>query len=207
MVLSIDLNDVPVENKPPEESASSTDPQPEHPPSHSGSGPVPSAIDADAIDDEVTMLTATEWYLKAWNQPRRRRSLRIPIDENLETNTEHSGAAVEEPIATLCPDCRNSESLMNRMTSGSVIYTRDDDVPTVMDANQPIPEAEKEASDETALICPVCMSTLNEPSSTTCGHLFCSSCIEKAIEKQKKCPTCRKKLTKRNFHRIYLPSE
>ncbi|KAL0905228.1 hypothetical protein M5K25_027417 [Dendrobium thyrsiflorum] len=210
MVLSIDLNEVPPESRQFEESAAPTDLQDEQQASHNGSETVPSAIDADAIDDEVILLTAREWYAEVWSQTRRKRSFTIAIDETLETNAEHSGVAMEEPMPIICPDCRNSASLINRMTDDFVVYTRDD-VPTVKDARQVIPEAEKEASaspaaNESTLICAVCISTLNEPSSTTCGHVFCRGCIENAIKMQKKCPTCRKKLTKRSFHRIYLPS-
>ncbi|PKU85796.1 hypothetical protein MA16_Dca012452 [Dendrobium catenatum] len=91
MVLSIDLNEVSPESRQFEESAAPTDLLDEHPASHNGSGTVPSAIDADAIDDEVTLLTASEWYAEVWSQIRRKRSLSIAIDETLETNAEHSG--------------------------------------------------------------------------------------------------------------------
>ncbi|XP_028556529.1 uncharacterized protein LOC110103983 [Dendrobium catenatum] len=130
MVLSIDLNEVSPESRQFEESAAPTDLLDEHPASHNGSGTVPSAIDADAIDDEVTLLTASEWYAEVWSQIRRKRSLSIAIDETLETNAEHSGVAMEEPIPIICPDCHNSAILMNRMTDDFVVYTRDD-VPTV----------------------------------------------------------------------------
>ncbi|KAE8806526.1 E3 ubiquitin-protein ligase BRE1A [Hordeum vulgare] len=54
--------------------------------------------------------------------------------------------------------------------------------------------------------CPVCLNKLVEPSTTKCGHIFCTECIKQAIQFQKKCPTCRKALRKNNFHRIYLPN-
>ncbi|NDW60396.1 hypothetical protein G0P98_28610, partial [Yangia sp. PrR004] len=40
---------------------------------------------------------------------------------------------------------------------------------------------------------------------TVCGHIFCQNCIKAAIQAQKKCPTCRKKLTAGQQHRVYLP--
>ncbi|PKA60944.1 Peroxisome biogenesis factor 10 [Apostasia shenzhenica] len=49
------------------------------------------------------------------------------------------------------------------------------------------------------------MSTLKEPSSTICGHVFCHECITMAVNKLKKCPTCRRKLNKKSIHRIFLP--
>lgn len=35
-------------------------------------------------------------------------------------------------------------------------------------------------------------------------HVFCEECIRMAIRAQKRCPTCRKNLTVRQLHRIYL---
>ncbi|XP_031474402.1 E3 ubiquitin-protein ligase CIP8-like [Nymphaea colorata] len=55
------------------------------------------------------------------------------------------------------------------------------------------------------LTCAICMDTMKEETSTLCGHIFCHSCITSAINLQKKCPTCRRKLSTNNIHRIYLP--
>ncbi|XP_017044080.1 E3 ubiquitin-protein ligase complex slx8-rfp subunit rfp2 [Drosophila ficusphila] len=54
--------------------------------------------------------------------------------------------------------------------------------------------------------CPVCMEsvTKREPVSTKCGHVFCRECIQTAISSTHKCPMCNKKLTARQFFRIYL---
>ncbi|XP_037416852.1 probable histone acetyltransferase HAC-like 1 [Triticum dicoccoides] len=59
---------------------------------------------------------------------------------------------------------------------------------------------------EPKFTCPVCISELVDASSTICGHIFCKKCIEASIQFQKKCPTCRTRLTMGNFHRIYLPT-
>ncbi|ONM56187.1 RING/U-box superfamily protein [Zea mays] len=47
---------------------------------------------------------------------------------------------------------------------------------------------------------------MEEPSTTTCGHIFCDTCIKQAIKVQKKCPTCRKGLKMNSVHRIFLPN-
>ncbi|XP_024359581.1 uncharacterized protein [Physcomitrium patens] len=52
--------------------------------------------------------------------------------------------------------------------------------------------------------CAICMDTMKEETSTICGHIFCQSCIQGAINAQKRCPTCRRKLTMKNVHRIYI---
>ncbi|KAF4374608.1 hypothetical protein G4B88_004860 [Cannabis sativa] len=57
-----------------------------------------------------------------------------------------------------------------------------------------------------SFICGICMDQLTEETSTKCGHIFCKICIETAIATQKKCPTCRQKLKKRDTIRVYLPT-
>ncbi|XP_020596845.1 E3 ubiquitin-protein ligase BRE1-like [Phalaenopsis equestris] len=212
MVRNFDLNALPDENGQPEVSDTPSDLQHEHPPSSSGSGPVPSATDADAIDNEAAFQTPPEW-----RAPRRRRTPRILIGEIVRTNAESSGAAVEERMRKLCPDCFESEG---GSVQGPVqivcpdcceLAPSNDGVPTVRKTIQFLPEKEIESSsscspepDENALICAVCMRKVNDPSSTTCGHVFCTKCIEDTVARLKKCPTCRKRLTKSSFHKIFL---
>jgi hypothetical protein len=68
----------------------------------------------------------------------------------------------------------------------------------------PAPPPPPPASEEYRFKCVICMENLKEETSTICGHIFCGACIKGAIQAQKKCPTCRKKLNMKNIHRIYL---
>ncbi|XP_076878596.1 E3 ubiquitin-protein ligase RNF4 [Brachyhypopomus gauderio] len=59
--------------------------------------------------------------------------------------------------------------------------------------------------------CPVCMDAYAEiidsgrlMVSTKCGHLFCSQCIRDSLAMAHTCPTCRKKLTHKQYHPIYI---
>ena len=52
--------------------------------------------------------------------------------------------------------------------------------------------------------CPVCFDIIQRPSVTLCGHVYCTECIGAAVNTTKQCPICRKKLTKRGFHPLYL---
>lgn len=61
-----------------------------------------------------------------------------------------------------------------------------------------------EPPQEPKLICAICMDTMEEETSTICGHIFCRKCIVEAMKMQKKCPTCRKRLANSQIHRIYL---
>uniref|UniRef100_A0A6Q2YLS3 E3 ubiquitin-protein ligase RNF4 n=1 Tax=Esox lucius TaxID=8010 RepID=A0A6Q2YLS3_ESOLU len=59
--------------------------------------------------------------------------------------------------------------------------------------------------------CPVCMDAYAEivesgrlVVSTKCGHLFCSQCLRDSLSRSHTCPTCRKKLTHKQYHPIYI---
>lgn len=40
--------------------------------------------------------------------------------------------------------------------------------------------------------------------STKCGHVFCSQCLRDALTSSHMCPTCRKRLTHREYHPLYV---
>lgn len=52
--------------------------------------------------------------------------------------------------------------------------------------------------------CPVCFDVIKNPSVTLCGHVYCTECIKAAVGAAKQCPICRKKLTSKGFHPLYL---
>ncbi|XP_019626442.1 PREDICTED: E3 ubiquitin-protein ligase RNF4-like [Branchiostoma belcheri] len=59
--------------------------------------------------------------------------------------------------------------------------------------------------------CPVCLDDAKQISvtgrrlmSTVCGHVFCETCLKEALQTQKKCPNCRKKLTVKQIHPIFI---
>ncbi|XP_026042458.1 tripartite motif-containing protein 35-like [Astatotilapia calliptera] len=58
--------------------------------------------------------------------------------------------------------------------------------------------AEKVALFENYLSCHVCSETFRDPVSLSCGHSFCSSCLQKFWEqtKNKNCPICKRKSSK-----------
>lgn len=75
-------------------------------------------------------------------------------------------------------------------------------------AEQPVASisAGETTNERSVLICPVCMesSVKRKPTSTKCGHVFCETCIKKAVSHTKKCPMCNTRLTDRMLFRIYL---
>ncbi|XP_048747657.2 E3 ubiquitin-protein ligase RNF4-like [Ostrea edulis] len=59
--------------------------------------------------------------------------------------------------------------------------------------------------------CPICMDSKKQIQksgrqlvSTVCGHVFCKPCIKASINTHKFCPTCRKKLTLRHIHPLFI---
>ncbi|KAK7010400.1 DNA fragmentation factor subunit alpha [Biomphalaria glabrata] len=59
--------------------------------------------------------------------------------------------------------------------------------------------------------CPICLDDIKQIQrsnrqvmSTICGHIFCDVCIKAAIASQNVCPSCRKRLTVRNIHPLFL---
>ncbi|XP_048585055.1 E3 ubiquitin-protein ligase RNF4 isoform X2 [Nematostella vectensis] len=110
-------------------------------------------------------------------------------------------------------------SCMFASYSGEVSPTQlsDDDVQDVTNdqaSNAPSRSRDTSADDKNArktITCPICMDDdeaikkrKRQLTSTVCGHVFCDKCIKNAVKIQKKCPTCRKDLTLRQLHPIFL---
>ena len=79
--------------------------------------------------------------------------------------------------------------------------------PAPSQAAPPPPPAEQEPS----ISCPICLESIDEIKaankklcSTVCGHVFCMNCLEQFVKHKKQCPTCRKKLSKKQYHPIFL---
>ncbi|XP_069451005.1 E3 ubiquitin-protein ligase RNF4 isoform X2 [Ovis canadensis] len=59
--------------------------------------------------------------------------------------------------------------------------------------------------------CPICMDGYSEIVqngrlivSTECGHVFCSQCLRDSLKSANTCPTCRKKMSHKRYHPIYI---
>lgn len=69
------------------------------------------------------------------------------------------------------------------------------------------PESDIQNSPAPILECSICLSNIVnvEISCTPCGHTFCSFCIEKAIDDNSECPTCKDVVQPNDLRRIVLP--
>jgi len=83
----------------------------------------------------------------------------------------------------------------------------DDEVVTVpKEQDSEVPSSNSDHPNTTIKFgkCTVCLSDITDITSTVCGHIFCEGCILNAIKTQGKCPICRRPLTERGIHPIFL---
>ncbi|KAJ1290292.1 hypothetical protein BS78_02G232300 [Paspalum vaginatum] len=137
-------------------------------------------IDVEAIEDEVQAVSPS----RVPPQRRNRRTRRGPVTVvDLEVEGSQEG--------------NKRQRIVPHWGEGSRLQ---------LNAVQTSKEPAKEVPKEPIFTCPICLNKMEEPSTTTCGHIFCDTCIKQAIKVQKKCPTCRKGLRVNSAHRIYLPN-
>ncbi|XP_030251423.1 E3 ubiquitin-protein ligase RNF4 isoform X2 [Sparus aurata] len=103
-----------------------------------------------------------------------------------------------------------------RVTTGEsyiVSSDEDDDTPPALNGAIMLPLHANSSSRSTpgTISCPVCLDSYSEivesgrlVVSTKCGHVFCSQCLRDALTSSHTCPTCRKRLTHRQYHPLYV---
>ncbi|XP_051276152.1 E3 ubiquitin-protein ligase RNF4 [Dicentrarchus labrax] len=143
-------------------------------------------------------------------------------------NTEDS---VEEVVDLTCEgseapvvDLTNNDSVLlvdegpqnRRVTTGEsyvVSSDEDEDTPPVLNAAviSSLQTHSSSRSTPGTISCPVCLDSYSEivesgrlVVSTKCGHVFCSQCLRDALTSSHTCPTCRKRLTHRQYHPLYI---
>ncbi|XP_071609431.1 E3 ubiquitin-protein ligase RNF4 isoform X1 [Heliangelus exortis] len=107
---------------------------------------------------------------------------------------------------------RQSDSCV--LSSDDEDETRDNDVYMTDKVSQELGPLEDETASSKpsgTVSCPICMDGYSEIVqsgrlivSTKCGHVFCSQCLRDSLRNANSCPTCRKKLTHRQYHPIYI---
>ncbi|XP_068434288.1 E3 ubiquitin-protein ligase RNF4 isoform X2 [Clinocottus analis] len=143
-------------------------------------------------------------------------------------NTEDS---VEEVVDLTCEgaeaavvDLTNNDSVLlvdegpqnGRVpTSESYVVSsdEDEDAPPVLNGAimSSVQTNSSSRSTPGTISCPVCLDSYSEivesgrlVVSTKCGHVFCSQCLRDALTSSHTCPTCRKRLTHRQYHPLYI---
>ncbi|KAM4673963.1 E3 ubiquitin-protein ligase RNF4 [Amazona ochrocephala] len=107
---------------------------------------------------------------------------------------------------------RQSDSCV--LSSDDEDETRDNDVYVTHKVSRELGPLEDETASSKpsgTVSCPICMDFYSEIVqsgrlivSTKCGHVFCSQCLRDSLRNANSCPTCRKKLTHRQYHPIYI---
>ncbi|XP_075565011.1 E3 ubiquitin-protein ligase RNF4 isoform X2 [Pelecanus crispus] len=107
---------------------------------------------------------------------------------------------------------RQSDSCV--LSSDDEDETRDNDVYVTDKVSRELGPLEDETASSKpsgTISCPICMDGYSEIVqsgrlivSTKCGHVFCSQCLRDSLRNANSCPTCRKKLTHRQYHPIYI---
>ncbi|XP_067375103.1 RING finger protein 4 isoform X1 [Channa argus] len=140
-------------------------------------------------------------------------------------NTEDS---VEEVVDLTCEgseaavvDLTNNDSVLlvdedpqtRRVLTGEsyvVSSDEDDETPPILTAAM-VTSQHNSRSTPGTISCPVCLDSYSEivesgrlVVSTKCGHVFCSQCLRDALTSSHTCPTCRKRLTPRQYHPLYV---
>jgi hypothetical protein len=165
-------------------------------------------INVEVIDDDVAIYTSGS-PPQARQQSSRTVPITVIIDDDSETTAGPAGEALDEHVNTLLSLGMNPRHYPSIAPNSNLVIDIVDTPetnsipPKVVEA---VPEPVKKIPKEPKFSCPVCMNELVNASSTICGHIFCQKCIKASIQAQKKCPTCRRKLTMSNFHRVYLPT-
>eukprot|EP00262_Sarcandra_glabra_P004190 TRINITY_DN1516_c0_g4_i1.p1 TRINITY_DN1516_c0_g4~~TRINITY_DN1516_c0_g4_i1.p1 ORF type:complete len:221 (+),score=24.95 TRINITY_DN1516_c0_g4_i1:228-890(+) len=166
-------------------------------------------IDVETIDDDV-MISSPRSFIEARNQSRRNHTDTVVLDEDVEVQRGYSVGIAEEPITRLALNSYNKRerNSSSKTLTNCDLYINLEGNPYAKgkDIMNRSPEPQKATPKEPIFSCAVCMGPLVTEMSTICGHIFCKKCIMAAILAQKKCPTCRRDLTMKQIHRIYLPT-
>lgn len=166
------------------------------------------AVDAQpAIDEDEDDVILIEPQIETINL-----CTQNPTQQNRSPRRRARRNAVERPEVIeivdspmMPPRSRTGPTRRNRLNAA-----RDAAAPYVPSVAAPSTSDVSLDSTQTPAIrvsCPVCFESVvgKNPVSTTCGHIFCSNCLQNSLRVTKACPMCRKKLVGRAaFHPIHL---
>ncbi|KAI3351380.1 hypothetical protein L3Q82_020194, partial [Scortum barcoo] len=143
------------------------------------------------------------------------------VEEVVDLTCEGSEAAVVDlthnDSVLLVDEGRHPSGPRNRrVTTGeSYVVSSDEDEDTLPVLNAAMMSSlhtnSSSRSTPGTISCPVCLDSYSEivesgrlVVSTKCGHVFCSQCLRDALTSSHTCPTCRKRLTHRQYHPLYI---
>ncbi len=140
---------------------------------------------AQELDDEIIFISSTRKTTK--------RTRPIPCSDDVIFISSTPPSFLPPPRHTpkkqkLNPHTKTAALLISQNQKAAAL---------ALSLNPPAPTAEP------SLKCSICLCAPSEMSATTCGHIFCTSCIEESLKSQKNCPNCRKKLGKKGVFPLF----
>ncbi|KAL4660977.1 RING finger protein 4-like [Arapaima gigas] len=157
---------------------------------------------------------------------KRRRSTTTPSQTAAEPHgqPENSRPECEDVVDLTCEtaeppvvDLTNNDSVVVIRGTGSesyVLSSDEDEEVTVRSRAVFLTALEANSTARSTpgtISCPICLDSYGEivdsgrlVVSTKCGHLFCSQCLRDSVAESHTCPTCRKRLTHKQYHPIYI---
>uniref|UniRef100_A0A3Q3VV44 RING-type domain-containing protein n=1 Tax=Mola mola TaxID=94237 RepID=A0A3Q3VV44_MOLML len=140
------------------------------------------------------------------------------VEEVVDLTCEGSDSTVvdltnnDSVLSHVCPPLGPQNRRVATGESYVVSSDEDDTPPVVNDALMSSMQANGSSRTTPGTIsCPVCLDSYSEITesgrlvvSTKCGHVFCSQCLRDALTSSHTCPTCRKRLTHRQYHPLYI---
>ncbi|XP_077387232.1 E3 ubiquitin-protein ligase RNF4-like isoform X3 [Festucalex cinctus] len=146
----------------------------------------------------------------------------VEDDDGVEEVVDLTSEAAE--ASTHVVDLTNNDSVLlvdeghrrrrSNLRESYVVSSSDDDDSTSVPSANTLTSIQTHSSNRLTpgtISCPVCMDTYSEMVSsgrlvvsTKCGHVFCSQCLRDALRRSHSCPTCRKRLTSRQYHPLYI---
>ncbi|KAJ7522857.1 hypothetical protein O6H91_18G029600 [Diphasiastrum complanatum] len=155
-----------------------------------------SPIDVEDEDDEVQVCSP-----RSFNQAKLAIQVErssVVVDADLQLRLGPSGTRGRSRKRIFSQISKANPRMTPPVNTIDLTSNNDDAQRSKEAVTQPVP------TKEVKFTCAICFDTMKEETSTVCGHVFCWACICMAVATQKRCPTCRKKLTASQIHRLYL---
>ncbi|XP_022250220.1 E3 ubiquitin-protein ligase RNF4-like isoform X2 [Limulus polyphemus] len=173
---------------------------------------LPSCIDLTREGDEeevvdLTSLNDTSIEFSHLISPFRQSEIQVKQRNLRALRRQHSCS----PFSTSQSTSRSRFSGFGQQDNGD---ESDSDLP-VFDLGISMNVSKKNDDDDSPprkdITCPVCFDSdktiqlsQRQLVSTVCGHVFCNICIHNAIRSSHSCPNCRKRLTLKQYHPIFI---
>ncbi|XP_055677973.1 E3 ubiquitin-protein ligase RNF4-like [Lutzomyia longipalpis] len=145
----------------------------------------PTNMNSRQVDDEVILISET------LNPNPLVIDLCSPDVHNIDLRPCRARAATPQ-----MPPCRKNQR-----------KRKSDEIVEVVTTGDPPPSKAPATSQPSGIPpCVICFEDMinRRPHSTICGHVFCQKCIMTAIQSTKKCPVCRKGLTQKSIHPLFM---